>query len=408
MSPFYKLLKLVLKYLYQFVWGYFFLYAIILIKPILLVRIGELESRAIGHFSLSVEIYLSELDRGIYDCKSRHIDLFFINRKKCNDVLVKKWKSFFRFLPALLLKPTFLLLLEFDSHREHLVPFRHWKIYSLASGYWQNCDIHDVLPKTRPHLKFTEQEHYAASQQAFSMGISPGDKLICFHARDPSYRSGSDAPFSFRDSSINLQVQAMLELAELGYKVVRVGKRVLEHLDCNHPNVIDYANTNIRSDLMDLYLISRCSFMVGTGSGIDAVASVFRIPVIYVNLADWGYLDQYSEWLWPLFIPKKLCWKSSGALLTFNEIYKLDLHCATHDSLYSEAGVDYLSNSPVEIADLVLEAEARLSGVWLDTQEDIILQERFKRSLKPRFPGARVLSSRIGAKFLRQHAYLLD
>ena len=37
-----------------------------IIKPIITIRLGNLESEGIGHFSLPVEIYLAELECGIH------------------------------------------------------------------------------------------------------------------------------------------------------------------------------------------------------------------------------------------------------------------------------------------------------------------------------------------------------
>jgi len=53
---------------------------IILVNPFLKIRINELETRAIGHFSISTEIFLSELSKNIYNEKNT-IYLWFINKK---------------------------------------------------------------------------------------------------------------------------------------------------------------------------------------------------------------------------------------------------------------------------------------------------------------------------------------
>jgi ABC-type methionine transport system permease subunit len=55
-----------------------FLLLIILIYPILKIRINELETRALGHFSITTEIFLNELKRNIHG-KKKTIYLWFTN-----------------------------------------------------------------------------------------------------------------------------------------------------------------------------------------------------------------------------------------------------------------------------------------------------------------------------------------
>ena len=55
-----------------------------IIKPFFVIRLGNLESEGIGHFSQSVEIYLSELDCGFHKNKVKTIDVWYLNKKICN------------------------------------------------------------------------------------------------------------------------------------------------------------------------------------------------------------------------------------------------------------------------------------------------------------------------------------
>jgi putative glycosyltransferase (TIGR04372 family) len=53
--------------------------------------------------------------------------------------------------------------------------------------------------------------------------------------------------------------------------------------------VIDYPFTEVKSALMDVYLISECRAYVGTASGIFDVAILFQRPIIVTNMTSWLY-----------------------------------------------------------------------------------------------------------------------
>ena len=52
--------------------------------------------------------------------------------------------------------------------------------------------------------------------------------------------------------------------------------------------VIDYAHSPYKSELLDLYLISQCRFLLGHNSGPDVVANLLRKPRLLVNMEDWS------------------------------------------------------------------------------------------------------------------------
>ena len=73
------------------------------------------------------------------------------------------------------------------------------------------------------------------------------------------------------------------ELAKRGYYVFRMGVNVLKPLKSSNSKVIDYANLQIRSDFMDIYLAAKCSFCVSTFAGFDEICHDFRKPLVYTN-----------------------------------------------------------------------------------------------------------------------------
>jgi putative glycosyltransferase (TIGR04372 family) len=237
---------------------------------------------------------------------------------------------------------------------------------------WQVTDIYDVLPKVEPMVNFSADETQNSEGILSSIGILSKTSYICFNARNPGYLSESE--FGPRDSSIHTQVPAMQAMIGMGYKAIRVGSVVSEDLDEMY-GMIDYSNSGKRSELVDLFLISRCRFMVSTASGIDCLATIFRRPTVYVNLCDFGNCQAFNGRYNPIFIPKKFLRGSNQKIMTFSEIYENEIDLFANAERFKDAGFHWLDNEGDEVKDVVLEMENRLSGTWIETEEDIALQK---------------------------------
>ena len=73
-----------------------------------------------------------------------------------------------------------------------------------------------------------------------------------------------------------------------------MGVVVNKPFNSNNPKIIDYANSNLRSDFMDIYLGARCSFCISTGYGFDELPYFFGRPVAMLGVP-FGFLRTYSR-----------------------------------------------------------------------------------------------------------------
>jgi putative glycosyltransferase (TIGR04372 family) len=371
-----------------------------LIRPWFLIRVGRLESSGIGHFSLPVEIYLGEVDSGIHDPGQKYVDIWYLDPKVCNTVLKEKWSCFFKIWPRQIVQSIDNLNRIIPGGKIHKVPYRYLRDRSTP---WQNVDIHNVLDKTTSHLVFSADEEAVGMLALQKMGIGENDSIICFMVRDGAYHNET-VQDNHRNASVNLLVPAMEMVTKLGYKAVRMGAKVRETLRTSNPSIVDYATNGMRTELLDLFLVGRSRFMVSNGTGIDALALTFRRPLVYLNLAQFGFVDEMNKSV--IFTPKHYWSTTEKRMLTFPEIFKLGAHMFTLQWQYKVAGVESVDNSPDEINAVVSEMEQRVSGTWVSYPEDEILQDRF-RSIWPLRRNSRPLQARIGAEFLRQHPELL-
>ena len=140
---------------------------LILLSPFFKIKIGELEMRAIGHSSISMEIFLSELENKIHD-NSDDIYIWFVNdgyfpfeRKKIsNKFLYEKWKEKITIGPRYIFEPLFYIfrfLRKINIGNKFLIPYRHWKDHKNTKP-WNIVDINNVLIKTLPQINFSDEE----------------------------------------------------------------------------------------------------------------------------------------------------------------------------------------------------------------------------------------------------------
>lgn len=370
-----------------------------LLRPLIIIRFGQLRSDRIGHFVGNTEMYLCERDVGIYD--PRTFDVFYCSSHICNHKLKEMWgRHLHIFSPAIVLKWLSLANEKLPGAEKHTI--------TLPS----DRDTKGYLTRFEPHLAFTVEEESIGKQYLKSIGMNDEDKFICFITRDPAYldvvhsqRSREEWSYhDYRDSCIHDHVPAVEAVCNsMGYYAFRMGQIVKDVIHSDNPKIIDYATNGDRSDFLDIYLAAKCHLFINSGSGFYAVPRIFRRPMVVVNHIPVGY----PGGAFTCFIPKKLWWKKKRKWVTFREILTPPGKQFLHDEMYERSGIEWIDNTPEEITAVVIEAVQRLEGTWETTKEDEELQQRCLSIFSHRYMVA-ARTSTMGTEFLRQNQELLD
>lgn len=381
---------------------------IIILKKFILIRFGEIETRAVGHYGLPIEIYLSELEEGYHKTKIPTYDIWIRNKSVANKLILEKWRIYLNIYPPIF-KVIWIFFRNFEFGKEFLIPYRHWRDYSEK---WPNVghqmrDIHNVLSKTKCHFSFTDEEKLYAEDFLKKNNINK--KIIVFFARDSKYRESKILSnineAEIRNCSIETYKQTIFNMVNK-YNCVRMGSDPENELKIEHKNFFDYSFSNFKSELNDLFILSKCHFIVSSGSGFDQLGIMFRRPVVLVNAVEneYRYNPLYNSPI-KLFIPKKIFSKDKNRLLTFKEIFDIGAHNLNATSKYIKQGLKVIDNTPNEINDVVEEMEKRVSRNWVETQSEIDLQNRYWEINK--LPNMPTFDCKIGAKFLKNNIDLL-
>ena len=380
-----------------------FVIMIRLIRPWLLVRICGMQSSRIGHFAAEPELYLCERDAGINKPKQRHLDLFFFKyRPICNYQLASMWKRVLNIWPAWILYPV--------ATVNQLIP--GGLIHDIINTQ-RDRDIHNLYDRFPSNINFTDEEEAKGETELRVIGIAPAARFVCLIVRDSAYLKsqfkGSDFSYhNYRDCDIKNFLLVADELTKYGYFVVRMGAKVHKPLVSDNPRIIDYAYNGMRSDFMDIYLGAKCDFCISVGTGFDAIPTIFRKPIAYVNINPAGCLITFRKNV--IGILKHHFFTPDNRELTLKEIFSNGLGYCSFNSDYESKRVQLIENTPEEIRDVAVEMVERLNGSWTSWEDDEILQETFWKifptdamDIKRGKPMHGEIRSRFGASYLRNN-----
>lgn len=346
---------------------------ILLIRPFKKVVFVALVTGRIGHFSLNTELLLCSMEEEIYGSNFKQPKyVFYPGHVISNYTLYKMWKRVIPIFPFANIGCQVDRVLSFilgGSYKNN----KYKKLFEWAKG---DRDHNGYLASKKPHLFFTESEERKGESLKKKLGIAEGSKYICLLVRDSSYLKstfpeGDWDYHNYRDSDISTYQLAAEYLAAKGYYVLRMGKVVKKAFRVDHPKVIDYANSPLRSDFLDVYLAANCECMITTSSGLDSVSLIFRRNIAYLNLVNYTCTTRYNKILVTLL--KQVVYKDTGKAIDYDKVLPIFKKAeregiSVNDSLCAE-GLGFVDNSSDEILDAVMRLEFILRDLALKNKQ---------------------------------------
>ncbi len=377
-----------------------------LMRPWVRIRLGTMNTTRLGHLLIDVEMAVAEAE--VLLANTRVVDIWFpwsAGRPLVNRTLFAMWKRELRVWPAWLCSAAYSLNGYLPDGKHFRIPYR--KGSKVLSNF---NDIHGVFRTTSPHLRFSDDEVTEASRLLRSREFNEHDRIVCVHVRTSAFLAeqmgaANSVTHDFRNSSISYFEETMVSLAKQGFKVVRLGSVNEEPVSTKHPNLVDYANDGLRSELLDLYLPSRCHLFLAVLSGPTHVAQLFRRPIVLTNVVPLSRMMLSMEKFW--FIPKKLLLRSEDRFLSLKEIIELGIEDLDSSSGFEEHGIELVDNSSAEILAVTIEALGVLDGTLRYGPDDESVQERFL-NLLPDYLKVGGGFGRIGNRFLHDNPWFLN
>lgn len=402
------------------IFNFFFLLLLKIISFFLIIKIGEIETRSIGHYSKSIDLFLSEKKFFKKNINKKFIlEIWFPNKFVANKFLLKKWKEILFILPYNKFLNYFFVNLFFflkkkKSRRNFLVDYRDWREVS----NWQIRDIHKIYMKTNQNILFSKKEIEEGENLLKQMipNYNKNNKLICIHCRDSLYhsykdinnlRKDKDWKDKFRNVDINNFIKSILLANNQNYTVLRVGniqEKKLE-LDPEKYNFFDYSFSQYKSDFMDLFLPYKVDLYLGSDSGLVMLPGLFRKEMMMHNVISIEILKAFDDFTCSLVNFKKIYSKSLGRFITFSENYNLKISQLNRDEDFLLNGLEVIESSEDEIENFIQEC------IWINEDKNNSyfncgLQHQMKNLMK----NLNICSMnriKISPYFLKKHKELI-
>ena len=269
----------------------------------------------------------------------------------------------------------------------------------------------EIWAREQPVLQFSEGEVLAGKSLQKELLGDDSKPFVCIGIAERIYYEQKNATEHEVKSHLDLYscmpdwknyVAGTKVLDERSIKTVRMGQFVSNKLaDTTESSIIDYAST-ARSEFGDVWLLANCKFVLVGATGLWWIASTFNKPTVLTD----SYTLNYSTFGKSDLNILQLAWsRTDKKLMPFDWIIAHN-EWAQRRALI-QGDFEIVKNTAEEITEVVLEMNQRIDGTWVETDEDIELQERFKKLRQHQPPWKVQQSVRIGAAFLRRYKHLL-
>ena len=213
------------------------------------------------------------------------------------------------------------------------------------------------IPKTHTH---------SLEERLRDLGVSTNAWFVCVHARehgwfkdtnayDLKHRSGyQHEQEDHRNVDIRDYFPAISHITSRGGLVVRMGDPSMTRIS-GIDGVIDYPFTEHKSLPMDLFLMSRCRFVLGCTSGFSSSFPIaFDIPLLITNFPGPAFTVRFPGSN-TIVMPSHVAEKGSGRVLSMREMFHPDIRTMNDSVALDAMGYRWISNEPDAIVDATRE-----------------------------------------------------
>lgn len=356
-----------------------------LIYPILKIRFANLHTRNIGHLTRESDLYYYEKRAGF---EPSAVDIWGYDNFISNEYFLNKLKA----------SNLFLIFKDFGLAcfiLNRLIPGGGENEFAGNGHDWRGVSV-----TSKPLFVLSEEEEKKASEKLMTIGFEPDKDFVCFYGRDFAYdvivreqEARTKLPLADnRNADIKTYIGAMKKVVDNGYSSIKVGSHSYTKID-NISGVIDYTHSGIRSDFLDIYLLSKCKLFVGSDSGLSSVPIFFRRPLFIPNALS---VIEFYVFMTPesMCIPKKLYSYKLNRYLYFSEMFNLLINGRENMRDKIRVGeLKYIDNTEMEITNSTQEMIEKIDNIWKTREDEKALEEKYWDIIK---------KSKIGFEYIKK------
>jgi putative glycosyltransferase (TIGR04372 family) len=256
-------------------------------------------------------------------------------------------------------------------------------------------------------ISFSKNQKKYGEATLGEMPFPKNKKIVTIFARDSSYLDmrfpNNDWSYhSYRNCDIETYIDAIKYLIKRNYTVLRIGSEFSKKLDFEDQNYFDYSLSKYKSAFMDLFLVYKSEFMLGSTSGATDVAAVFNTPFVGVNYAPFMEAPLGRD---DIFIQKKLI-NLQGETIPYKDIISDSRYYSFDGNKMNQLyDIKYVDNSAEEVLDVVEEMDDLLNGNLIFSDKQKKLLERYQNEYCLRNKWSKRFAP-ISIRWLEKNYYL--
>ncbi len=321
----------------------------------------KIEASRIGHLLTNIDQSIHLLEK-----KKKNYFLFiFLNGKISNNYAISLWsknkKIFFcNFVQRIINASNYnVKLKKFILDWNDIQPY-FTELYFSKSYFIVDQNKKDFMRENNIHKDF-----------------------ICLHNRDDFFSKKiakdknflSYKNFDFKDFDLTIK-----QIDADGLIPIRIGMHINNNEQKNNSKYLDMTGTksNFKKDIL---LQSHSRFTIIGTTGLAAVSSTLRKPLLHINYAplNLGQLSYVSKN--SIIMPKLIRDKSSGKFLKFSEISNLNFNIHQKENFINNQGLETVNNANDEILNAYIEMRNLIKNEFNEINENYELNKAFFNSL---------------------------
>ena len=215
-----------------------------------------------------------------------------------------------------------------------------------------------------PLLTFPGAMSKKSYEYLSEFGLRKNDWFVALHVRSNKV----DGQGHGRNANILSYKSAIEYVTSAGGKVIRIGEKTDQSLGYIK-GLIDLTQVNVRPDWLDIFILSKCKFLIGTTSGPLVVPHTFGVPILATNAPDLAKFAYYPN---SLVIPKLVIDQVTQKVLSLNQMLSSKAaYIDTWLSPYKGRELAWRNNTPDEILEATKEMLLNINKQVTKSQEDL-------------------------------------
>ena len=141
-----------------------------------------------------------------------------------------------------------------------------------------------------------------------------------------------------------------------------------------------------------------------------------NVPTVLLGVAEIGAHNALPFRSDDIFVPKKLYSKKNKRILSFTEMWDVEIDIASTDKSlrdYKEQELEFIECSQKEIREAIIEMNEKIDGIYVEDEYEKELQKKYHELLdnwieKNGYHHSFFWKGNISGSFIKNNAYLLE